>query len=102
VYLEYYGLQESPFELTPNPVRYGAAHTATITLHGEHLGNAQLVDLKMAGRPPVPLIDWSVVDDQTLTGQIHILFAPPGLYDVRVTNDDQQTSQLSAGLQVIR
>jgi hypothetical protein len=90
------------FELTPNPVRYGDAHTATITLHGEHLGNAQLVDLKMAGRPPVPLIDWSVVDDQTLTGQIHILFAPPGLYDVRVTNDDQQTSQLSAGLQVIR
>ncbi len=90
------------FELTPNPVRYGTSHTAWVTLHGEHLGNAQIVDLKRAGRLPVPILDWSVVDDETLTGQIHELFVPPGLYDVRVTTDDQQSDQLAAGLQVVR
>jgi hypothetical protein len=90
------------FELTPNPVRYGDSRTASITLHGEYLSNVQLVDLKGTGRLPVPLLDWSVVDDRTLTGQIHLLFTPPGLYDVRVTTDDQQSDQLTAGLQVIR
>jgi hypothetical protein len=90
------------FDLTPNPVRYGDSHTAWITLRGEHLGHTQLVDLRGSDRVSFPILDWSVVDEQTIIGQIHVLFTPPGLYDVRVTTDDQQSDQITAGLRVLR
>jgi len=89
------------FEVTPNPVHYGDSLTAWITLHGEHLGNVQIVDLKADGRLPIPVLDWTVVDDQTITGKVHALFALPGVYDVRVTTDDQQSDALPGSLRVI-
>jgi hypothetical protein len=89
------------FSVTPNPVSYGGAQLAQIAIHGANLSNAQIVDLKGAGPVPVPVLDWTVVDDETITGRLHVLFAPPGTYTVRVTNDDQQSAQLVNGLQVL-
>jgi hypothetical protein len=90
------------FEVTPDPVRYGAAATAWITLHGEHLGRVQLVDLEAPGRPPVPLLGLENVDDETLRGMLHLLFMPPGRYDLRATTDDQQSAELAGGLEILR
>jgi hypothetical protein len=91
----------SVFSVTPNPVSYGGALLASITIHGQYLGNAQIVDLKGSGPVSVPILNWTIVDDETITGQIHSLFATPGLYTVRVVNDDQQSAQLVDGLQVL-
>lgn len=89
-------LQPPPvlFEVTPNPVSFGSAWTKWITIYGEDIGNAQIVDLKGPGPLPVPLLNWHAVDNWTITGQIHKLFATPGVYTVRVTNDDQQSDEL--------
>jgi hypothetical protein len=96
-------LDEAPqlFSVTPNPVSYGGAMTAQITIHGANLSNAQILDLKGVGPISVPILNWIVVDDETITGSIHVLFAPPGTYTVRVANDDQQSAQLVNGLQVL-
>jgi hypothetical protein len=95
-------LQPPPqlLEVTPNPVSYGGAWTKWITIHGEDIGNAQIVDLMGAGPLPVPVLNWTAVDNWTINGQIHRLFATPGVYTVRVTNDDQQSAELPGGLTV--
>jgi len=50
----------------------------------------------------VPVVDLKVVDDHTVTGRIHLLFAPPGSYDVRLTTQDQQNAQLAGGVTIQR
>lgn len=86
--------------LTPNPVSYGGGESAVLTLHGEHLSRAEFVELKGSSPGAAPLLHWSAVDDQTLTGELQTGFVPPGVYRVRVTNDDEQFAELG-GLEVL-
>lgn len=87
------------FFVTPNPVRFEGL-TAEITIHGEGLSPAELVDLKGSARRPVPVLNWRVLDDRRIRGRIDRRFAPPGLYDVRVSNADEQSAALPGGLEV--
>jgi hypothetical protein len=89
------------FAVTPNPVHYNGQLLASITIQGDDLANAQIVDLKGTGPIAIPVFNWTVVNNQTITGQVHSLFAVPGFYTVRVTNDDQQGAQLVNGLEVL-
>jgi hypothetical protein len=88
--------------VTPNPASFGSEHTRELTIRGEGLGHAEFVDLKGDGPRPVPVIDLEVVDDHTLRGRIHVLFAPLGVYDVRLTTEDQQSALLPQGLEIQR
>jgi hypothetical protein len=88
--------------VTPNPIRFGAERTRELTLRGENLAHAEIVDLKGDAPRPVPVVDLKVVDDHTVTGRIHLLFAPPGSYDVRLTTQDQQNAQLAGGVTIQR
>ena len=88
--------------VTPNPASFGDEHTRDLVIRGEGLGHAEFVDLKGDGPRPVPLIDLEVGDDETLRGRIHMLFAPPGVYDVRLTTEDQQSATLERALEIQR
>jgi hypothetical protein len=88
--------------VTPDPVRFGSARSQMLTLRGENLAHAEIVDLKGEAPRPVPVLDLRVVDAQTLTGRIHMLFAPPGTYDVRLTTLDEQSAKLEGGLTIER
>jgi hypothetical protein len=90
------------FSVTPDPARFGKDHSRVLTIHGENLGHAEIVDLKGEADRPVPVLDLRVLDDRTLQGRIHVLFAPPGSYDVRLTTQDQQNALLPHGLTIER
>ena len=86
--------------VTPDLVQFGSAHTRELTIRGEGLLHAEFVDLKGHAPRPVPVLDLHAVDDRTLTGRIHVLFSPPGTYDVRLTTVDQQSALLADGIRI--
>ena len=88
--------------VTPEVVRFAGEHSRVLTFRGENLAQAEIVDLKGKGPRAVPVIDLKVVDDHTLTGRIHMLFAPPGSYDVRLSTLDQQNALLEGGVTIER
>ena len=88
------------FSVTPNPARFESAYRVDIEIHGEHLGEAERVDLEGAAPNPVPVLDLRAVDDRTLAGHLYVLVSPPGRYGVRVTTHDQQTAELADAVEV--
>lgn len=83
------------FSISPNPAIYpGPFSPTTITIHGDGFVGVPFlpsVSLVIEQDPtPNAVTSLQLIDSQTLTGQIHPLFVPPGLYDVVLTNGDGQ------------
>jgi hypothetical protein len=88
------------FSVTPNPAGFESAYVVEIRVKGEALADAQRVELVAEGRRSVPVLELRAEDDRTLRGLLHVLFSPPGRYDVLVTMRDEQTARLVGGLEL--
>ncbi len=88
--------------VTPNPVGYGGAQTATITIHGGNFVSGAVVRLIRAGDPtPNSVNNLVLLDPQTLQGAINMFQVPAAVYDVHLINGDGQELTRMGGLTVI-
>lgn len=85
------------FSVTPNPV----SGSATITVHGANFLATPQIELLIEGDPtPNEVLEEVWVDSGTVTGLLFPLLTPPGVYDVRLINPDDQVVVLIDGLEV--
>ena len=72
-----------------------------ITIYGTNFLAGAAVQLIRIGDPtPNPVNNLTLIDPQTLTGQINVFQTPAALYDVRLINADGQELTLVGGLLV--
>lgn len=93
------GLYEAPAvtAVSPDPV----SGDAVLTVHGENFLATPTVELVRDGDPtPNQLPSVVFVDGNTITATFLSLLVPPGVYDVRVVNPDDQVAVLPGGLTV--
>ena len=87
--------------VSPDPAIYGGGQNVNVTIYGTNFLAGAAVQLIRVGDPtPNPVNGLTLIDPQTLAGQINVFQTPPALYDVRLINADGQQVTLVAGLLV--
>jgi hypothetical protein len=76
--------------------------TITLTGSGFMTGSPPSLELVRAGDPtPEPVFAVTVVDAQTVTGNVNQYFVSPGPYDLRLTNPDGQVVTVEDAILVL-
>ena len=95
------GLFPAPQITSVTPDTVDPEPTTLVTIQGSGFLATPLIVLETEGDPtPNPLLAVSLVDSQTITGFVNALLVPPGVYDVRLVNPDDQEVILVDALEV--